>query len=150
MIPSANCINLIQKFEQCRLESYLPTPNDVWTIGWGSTGSDITQGLVWTQEQCDERFESDLNKFADGVNDLLNVDEDIITNQNQFDAMVSLAYNIGLNNFRQSTVFRDHSFGDYVGAAAAFSMWNKQKGVVLEGLVRRRAEEAALYEGTTT
>jgi len=144
MTPSPACIALIQSFEQCRLTAYLPTPQDVPTIGWGSTGPDIHLGLTWTQAQCDARFAADLNTFAQGVSKAVTS----ITSQRQFDAMVSLAYNIGLGNFDSSTLLRLHNAADYAGAEAQFAVWNKQKGKVLPGLVRRRAAEAAMYGGT--
>ena len=64
MTPSTKCADFIKSFEQCRLKAYMPTPNDVPTIGWGSTGPDIRMGMAWTQEQADERFASDLAKFG--------------------------------------------------------------------------------------
>ena len=147
-------IDLMHQFEGCerkrpdgRFEAYL-CPAKVWTIGWGSTGKDpfnggmIRQGTVWTREQCDRRFEMHLAQFEEGVRDGIGKAP---TTQAQFDAMVCLAYNIGVNAFQRSTVLRRHNAGDYAGAAAAFSMWNKGGGKVLKGLVRRRAAEAALY-----
>ena len=101
-----------------------------------------TLQTVWTQEQCDRRFEMHLAQFEEGVRDGIGKAP---TTQAQFDAMVCLAYNIGVNAFQRSTVLRRHNAGDYAGAAAAFAMWNKGGGKVLKGLVRRRAAEAALY-----
>ena len=143
MTPSPACIALIQSFEQCRLTAYMPTPKDKPTIGWGSTGPDIHLGMTWTQSQCDERFAADLGKFAEGVSAALTGE----TSQNQFDAMVSLAYNIGLGAYRASTLLRLHNAGDFTAADAQFAVWNKQAGKVLQGLVRRRAAEAAMYRG---
>ncbi len=145
-------IALIKSYEKCRLAAYLPTPRDRPTIGWGTTGLDVRVGMTWTQEQCDERFARDLADFSKGVTHEL---DDAPTTQNQFDALTSLAYNIGLDDdadtlvegLGDSTLLRKHKAGDYAGAAAEFSKWNKQKGVVLAGLTRRRAEEAELYRG---
>lgn len=136
---------LIKSYEQCRLTAYLPTPNDVPTIGWGTTGADVQMGLTWTQAQCDARFEADLAKFAAGVEAALN---GAPTQAREFGAMVSLAYNIGTGAFASSTLCRKHREGDTVGAAAEFPRWNKQAGKVLGGLTKRRAAEAALYTGT--
>lgn len=144
LVPSAKCAAFIKGYEKCRLTAYLPTPNDVPTIGWGSTGTDIKLGMTWTQAQADARFASDLAAFANGVSGAL---RGAATTQAQFDAMVSLAYNIGLQAFRESTLLRLHLEGDYAGAAAQFSRWNKQAGVVLNGLTARRAAEAAMYRG---
>lgn len=137
-------LELIKSFEGCRLEAY-PDPGtggDPWTIGWGSTGPGIRKGVVWTQEQADSRFREDVDAFAQGVTSLIGTAP---TSQGQFDAMTSLAYNVGLGNFRESTLLRLHKEGDYAGAAAQFSRWNKAAGRVLPGLTRRRAAEAKLY-----
>jgi len=144
MTPSPASIALIKSFEQCRLTAYLPTPNDRPTIGWGTTGADIHMGMTWTQAQCDERFATDLDAFAGGVSAALTGE----TSQNQFDAMVSLAYNIGLGAFKGSTLLRLHNAGDFTAADAQFAAWNKQAGQVLQGLVRRRAAESAMYRGS--
>jgi GH24 family phage-related lysozyme (muramidase) len=130
-----------------RFEAYL-CPAKVWTIGWGATGADpfnggkIGKGTVWTQEQCDMRFEQHLAQFEAAVREGIGK---AATSQAQFDAMVSLTYNIGAAGFRRSTVLRKHINGDFDGAARAFLMWNKAGGKVLRGLVRRREAEAALY-----
>lgn len=147
-------VDLMHQFEGCekkrpdgRFEAYL-CPAKVWTIGWGSTGDDpfhggkIGKGTVWTQEQCDRRFEMHLEQFEDAVTEALAGKP---TSQAQFDAMVCLTYNIGPAAFRRSTVLRRHRAGDFDGAAKAFLMWNKAGGKVLRGLTRRREAEAALY-----
>jgi GH24 family phage-related lysozyme (muramidase) len=145
LTPSPAGIALMHAFEGCRLSAYAdPGSADghPWTIGWGSTGPGISKGVVWTQQQADERFAADLAKFAAKVRDVLG---GTATTQSQFDAMVSLAYNIGVGAFSKSTVLRKHKAGDYAGAKAAFLMWNKNDGKVMAGLTRRREAEAALY-----
>ncbi len=151
-------IDLMHQFEGCakkradgKVEAYL-CPANVWTIGWGSTGNDpfnggkIGKGTVWTQEQCDTRFEQHLAQFERAVLDGLAGKP---ASQAQFDAMVCLTYNIGPAAFSRSTVLRKHRTGDYPGAAKAFLMWNKAGGKVLRGLTRRREAEAALYRSGT-
>lgn len=139
-------IALIHSFEQCKLDAY-PDPGSKdghpWTIGWGSTGPDIKKGTRWTQEQCDARFEADLAKFSEGVDRLLG---GVSTTPHQFDALCSLAYNIGLNALRNSTLLRLHKAGDYKGAARQFLRWNKNDGKVMRGLTRRRLAESDLYD----
>lgn len=146
MIPSANCASFIKGFETCRLEAFKPTPNDVWTCGWGATGPDVGPHTVWTQTQADQRFVEDLNRFALSVSSAITH----VTAQQQFDAMTSLSYNIGMAGFHGSTVLRDHNAGNFAGAKVAFSMWDKQADIVLGGLVKRRAAEAAMYGSATT
>jgi GH24 family phage-related lysozyme (muramidase) len=151
MDPSMSCTKLIQQFEGCAkkrsdgtFEAY-PDPGsggDPWTIGWGSTGADIKKGVVWNQQQCDERFTEHLADFGAKVNNALG---GAATTQQQLDALVSFAYNVGVGNLQSSTLLRKHKAGDYAGAAAEFAKWNKAAGKVLPGLTRRRAAEAALY-----
>lgn len=143
---------LIKEFEGChklrpdgRFSAY-PDPasgGDPWTIGWGSTGPDITPGTVWTQEQCDARFDVDVQKFAAKVSELIG---DIPTTPGQFGALVSFAYNVGAGNLASSTLLRKHKAGNHMGAAAEFAKWNRAAGRVMAGLTRRRAAERVLYE----
>lgn len=151
MTPSSNCISLIQQFEGCAKKqsdgTYAAYPDpgtgaDPWTIGWGTTGSDVKKGLVWTQAQCDTRFTSDVNKFGVQV---ANTIGSAATTQNQYDAMTSFAYNVGIGNLSSSTLLKKHKAGDYPGAQAEFAKWNKAGGKVMAGLTNRRAAEAALY-----
>lgn len=146
MKPSANALSLIREFEGCRLTAY-PDPGsggDPWTIGWGSTGPDIRRGVVWTQEQADRRLREHVAEFGEGVAKLLGAAP---TTQNQFDALVSFAYNLGLGSLKESTLLRRHKEGSYAGAALEFGRWNKASGKVMPGLTRRRAAEAKLYRG---
>ncbi len=148
-------IAMMHSFEGCKLEAY-PDPGSrdghPWTIGWGSTGPDIVKGLKWTQAQCDARFVSQLAKFEDGVGRLLG---NAATTQGQFDALVSLGYNIGLDEdsdtiaegLGDSSLLRKHKAGDFAGAQKAFASWRFNDGREMRGLVRRRAAEAKLYGG---
>lgn len=153
MTPGPDCTKLIQQFEGCAKKgpdgnfTAYPDPGtggDPWTIGWGSTGADIRKGLVWTQKQCDDRFAEHLAQFGANVAKALG---SAPTKQNQFDAMVSFAYNVGVANLSASTLLKKHKAGDYKGAAAEFAKWVKAAGKTLPGLVRRRAAEAKLYQG---
>ena len=151
--PSTACHALIKQFEGCarkradgKLDAY-PDPGsggDPWTIGWGSTGPDIKRGTVWTQEQADERFAEHVEQFAAGV---ANAIGDAATAQHEFDAMVSLAYNIGLRAFRGSTLLKKHLAGDKAASAGEFAKWNKAGGRIMFGLSRRRQAEQAMYRG---
>lgn len=153
MNPSEACIALVKQFEGYAKE--LPdggaiaypdpgTNGPPWTIGFGSTGPDIHRGTVWTRAQCEARLADDLNKFSSGVSAAIGSAE---TTQHQFDAMLSLAYNVGLANFKSSTLLKKHKAGDYSGAAAEFAKWNRAAGRVMAGLTRRREAEATLYRG---
>ena len=133
-------IALIQEFESCRLRAYL-CPAGVWTIGFGATGPDVYQGLVWTQEQADARFYEDLQRFEREVESLLTFEP----TSNEFSALVSFAYNVGVNALAKSTLLRKFNSGDTAGAANEFLRWNKANGVPLAGLTRRRETERDLF-----
>jgi lysozyme len=132
---------LIEGFEGCRLEPYQDSVG-VWTIGYGHTGDDCYKGCdPIAQEQADQLLQADLARFETAVNGMVSD----ATTQQQFDAMVSFAYNLGEGSLRQSTLLRMHNSGDYRGAAGQFGRWNHAGGRVLAGLTRRRAAESAVY-----
>jgi lysozyme len=133
-------IDLIKRNEGCELTAYRDSVG-VLTIGYGHTGPDVTEGLRITQQQAEALLRQDLEKFQDGIDDVVTGD----ASDNQFGAMVSLAFNIGLGHFKTSSVLRDHNAGDHQAAADAFLLWNKAGGQVLPGLDRRRHEERRLY-----
>lgn len=137
---NAATIELIKRNEGCVLHAYQDVVG-VWTIGYGHTPAEPGQQI--TQDQADSLLAADLGKFEDGVDDAL--EENAETSDNQFGAMVSLAYNIGLGAFRGSSVLRLHNQGQWEDAAHSFLLWNKAGGRVLTALLRRRHEEAALY-----
>lgn len=153
MSPSPKAVALIREFEgyakarpDGSAEAY-PDPGsggDPWTIGFGSTGPDVRPGTVWTRAQAEARLEADVREFAGGVVRLIG---SAPTTQNEFDACVSLAYNIGLGAFGKSTLLRKHKSGDKAGAAGEFLKWNRAAGRIMPGLSRRRAAESALYRG---
>ncbi|MES2950298.1 MAG: lysozyme [Pseudomonadota bacterium] len=146
MHTSTNGVQVMHYFEQCRLKAY-PDPatgGDPWTIGWGDVSPDVKPGLIITQDEADARFAKRLTReFEPGVSAALTR----MPSQAQFDGMVCLAYNIGLGNFKNSTLVRKFNAGDDAGAAEQFLVWNKAAGKVMLGLRRRRAAERALFLG---
>lgn len=141
---STNGTKLIASFEGLELTAYL-CPAKVWTIGLGTTvypnGQAVKKGDTCTKEQALQYKAHDLRRFEKCVNESVTVS----LNQNQFDALVSLAYNIGPNAFKGSTLVKKLNAGDYNGAADQFLVWNKSRGKVLKGLVNRRAAEHTLF-----
>lgn len=139
-------IDKIKKHEALRLTAYLPTKDDVWTIGWGHTKT-ARQGMVITEAQAEDLLRQDLAWVEDTIKRLVKVP----LGQNQFDALASLIFNIGGAAFAKSTVLRKLNEGDYKGAADAFLMWDKQRDKQtgkmnkLRGLTIRRTEERALF-----
>lgn len=139
-------LTLVKRNEGCRLAAYL-CPAGVPTIGYGDTGPDVHLGLRITQQEAEERLARRLaREFEPGVLDAL---QGAPTTQAQFDALASLAYNIGVRGFAKSSVARLHREGRHAEAADAFRLYNKGRVngelVVLRGLSRRREEERELY-----
>ncbi len=139
-------IDLIKKHEGLRLEAYLPTPNDKWTIGYGHTKT-ARQGQKITKEVAEELLRQDIAWVEAAIRKHIKVP----LNQNQYDAVASLVYNIGEGNFASSSVCRFINERRYQEAADAFLMWNKQRSKKtgklepLKGLTRRREEERSLF-----
>lgn len=137
-------IDLISSFEDTKLKAY-DDGVGVWTIGTGTTvypnGVKVKKGDTCTLEQAKSYFAHDLKKFEKTVNELVVVP----ISQNQFDALVSLTYNIGSGAFTKSTLLRKLNAKDYQGAADQFLVWIRGGGKVLKGLERRRAAERALF-----
>lgn len=140
-------IEAIAKHEGLRLRAY-PDPatgGEPWTIGYGHTSAaglpKVLRGMVITKERAREILANDLVKFENAVEKALTVNP----TQNQFDAMVSLCFNIGPANFGKSSVLKFHNGRQFEKAAGAFALWNKAAGKVMAGLTARRAAERALY-----
>lgn len=153
---SSNAYDIIIKWEGFRAQAY-PDPGTggaPWTIGYGSTtdeeGRAIQPGTVWSKARAMARLMADVGAFERGVQMLIGAAP---TTQNQFDALVSFAYNAGLDidddskaeGLGDSTLLKKHLAGDYAGAKAEFSKWVFANGKKMNGLIARRAEEAALY-----
>jgi lysozyme len=115
----------------------------VWTIGVGHTGSEVVEGLVWTQGQADEALSHDIRHAEAAVSRAVKVP----IGQAQFDALVSLTFNIGVGAFAKSTLVRMLNAGDLAGATQQFLVWNKVGGKIAPGLVRRRAAEQSVFSG---
>lgn len=147
MIVSKNGLDLIKEFESFKSKPYL-CPSQIATIGWGSTyypdGKKVTlQDKEITVEKAFEILEYIANKdFGSNINKVVKVP----LNQNQFDALVSFAYNIGNGNFNSSTLLRWLNQGNYKEASMQLLRWDKSKGVALNGLTKRRKSEKALFD----
>ncbi|MEQ1069167.1 lysozyme [Acinetobacter lwoffii] len=141
---SPSGIDLIRNFESLRLNAY-DDGVGVWTIGYGTTkypnGIRVKKGDTCTLEQAKSYMQHDLKKFEQTVNSAVNVP----INQNQFDALVSLAYNIGPTAFEESTLVKRLNEGNYNAAANQFNVWVNAGGKRMQGLVNRRAAEKALF-----
>lgn len=135
---------IVKRWEGCELVAY-PDPatgGDPWTLGYGATGPGIGPGVTWTLEQAEERLERDVRRFMDGVKERL----ERYASPQQIAAMTSLAYNIGLGAFGNSTLLRLFNAGDVGGASEQFGRWVFASGKRMQGLANRRADERRLFE----
>lgn len=133
-------LKLIRDFEGCKLRAYR-CPAGVWTIGYGSTGAHVYEGLTITQEQAERLLLEDLERFEDAVNDLVKVP----LTQSAYDALVSFAFNCGIGALETSTLLKMFNDGEYKAAADQLLRWDKAGGKALPGLTRRRQAERDLW-----
>ena len=156
MKPSQTCFNLIQSFEGYERKvagstdctAYL-CPAKIWTIGFGTTYNHdakraVRQGDRISRETAERYMRKDIEDFALSLNEEI-VKAKCVVTQNQFDALVSFVYNIGIAAFRSSSVFTELKSGNNALAADRMLRWTKAGKIELEGLVRRRKEERALF-----
>ena len=129
---------LIKQYEGCRLAAYRCAAG-VWTIGYGHTAG-VHSGMTITQAQADAYLQQDIAKFEGYVNNPAYVPITANLNQNQFDALVSFAFNLGAGNLRKLCKGRTAA-----QIAQAMTQYCKANGKVLAGLRRRRAAEQALF-----
>lgn len=132
--------SVIKEAEGLRLEAY-KDGGGVWTIGYGHTGKEVKKGLQIDLTAAEAYLTLDLQTAEDAVNKSVKVN----LTQNQFDALVSLAYNIGATAFKSSTLVKLLNKGKYDEAAEEFPRWNKDNGKVVDGLTNRRVKERALF-----
>jgi len=141
---SVERIDMIKDHEELRLEAYLPTPHDVWTIGWGHTAT-AKRGMTITVAEAERLLRKDL----EWVRKVLATDVKVPLTQPQYDALASFIFNLGGSNFRSSTLLKKLNAKDYAGAADELPRWDKQrqngKMVPLGGLTKRRKEERELF-----
>lgn len=130
--------------ESFRSEAYKPTANDVWTIGFGSTvinGKLVQQGDTISYDDALKAKKQSILDIQGQLERLVKVP----LTQNQIDALTSLIYNIGITNFKNSTLLKRLNAGDYNLAAKEFIRWNKQNLEVLDGLTTRRVKEMLIF-----
>lgn len=138
--PSANCYAIIKNFEKFRPTAYKPTKNDVWTAGWGHTHG-VTATTTCDQNTAQEWLLEDVEASADDVSRECQVP----LSQNQFDALVSLCFNIPEALSEQHTLMQMLNARNYAAAADQFLRWDYQAGTELAGLKARREQERALF-----
>jgi lysozyme len=134
---------LVEEFEGRRLAAYRDG-NGIWTIGCGHTGAGVVEGLTCTQAEADAWLNQDLGVADEALDRLVKVP----VNQNQYDALVSLVYNIGQGNFAHSSCLKALNARNYAEAARAIGMWDLVAGQVSDGLKRRRTAEQRMFMET--
>lgn len=145
---SQRCVDLVKRWEGCKLKAYQDVVG-VWTIGYGSTGPDIKEGLEWTYLQAEERLKKDLQRFEDAVNQCVKTS----VTQNEFDALVSWCYNVGPTAVKNSTLIKMLNAGvPRKDVADQLLRWDKAGGRQVFGLTNRRRAERDLFleEATKT
>ena len=130
--------SIIKQYESCQLEAY-KCPANVWTIGYGHT-KDVTEGMTITEEEAEKLLKEDLEVIDNYIDSLA-----YFITQNQYDALVSFIFNVGIGNFAESTMKKYLDSGDMLMASEEFDKWVFCKGQVLGGLIARRSEEKELF-----
>ncbi|WP_410529524.1 lysozyme (plasmid) [Serratia sp. AXJ-M] len=139
MILSERGLSLIKHFEGKRLQAYLCAAG-VWTIGYGHT-DDVRPGDVIDDMKADSFLRRDVTVSENIVRRFVRAP----LNQDQFDALVSFVFNIGIRNFESSTMLKKLNAGDSVGASDEFLRWVYAAGKSISGLVFRRQAEKRLF-----
>lgn len=140
---------LTEQFEAASgpaLKAYWDALGKVWTIGWGHTGPEVKEGLVWTRQQCEEALASDINWANNVVNSLCHAS----LTQGEHDAMVDFTFNVGANNFAHSSMLKYVNQGNMILAAIEFEKWDHAGGLVVAGLLRRRQAEERMFNSSAS
>lgn len=141
-LVSPEGIKLLKYYEGLSLTAYKDIVGK-WTIGYGDT-ENVTPGMVITEQEAEDRLRRRLERdFIPGVISSL----DRSPRQCELDALVSLAYNIGVAAFKRSTLLKRYNAGDIQGAADQFSVWHYAAKKSIKGLRKRRAAERMRFLG---
>ena len=141
MKPSQKCIDMVKHFEGFEDTAYL-CPANVWTIGYGRT-KNVKEGDRITEPQAERDLQEELQEFGAQVLGVV----DVSLLQNEFDALTSWTYNLGVGNLSSSTLLKKLNAGDKDSVPSEMLRWNKAAGKVLAGLTTRRQAEADLWQG---
>ena len=144
MKVSQECVNLVKFFEGFEAKAYL-CPANVWTIGNGRTRN-VKEGDMINELQAERDLLEELEEFGHQVLNTVQVPLEL----NEFDALTSWTYNLGVGNLQSSTLLKKLNSGDKNSVPSEMLRWNKAAGKVLAGLTRRREAEAKLWEKAAT
>ena len=133
---------LIKEYEGLQLMPYR-CPAGVLTVGYGTTGAGVIEGMPWTKEECEERMMSDVQRFVTGTLELCPI---LATDDNKLSAIADFSYNLGLGRLQESTLRDRINSQNWDGAKNELMRWTRGGGKILPGLVRRRAAECVLID----
>ena len=137
-------IDLLKHFESYKMKAYT-CPAGVWTIGWGFTrvnGVKIKEGDIMPLKEADKELTKQLRTYENVVRKAIMIKK---INQNQYNALVSLCYNIGGSSFRRSDIVQLVNSRNFIGACRIFNLWSKAANKRSKGLLRRRISERNLF-----
>lgn len=139
MIYSKDGLALTEQFESCVCVAYQDVKG-VWTIGWGHTGPEVREGLVWTRAEADAALLRDCAHAEAAVNKVTQP-----LTQHEFDALVDFVFNLGVATFERSSLLKFINAGNLRAAADEFEKWDHASGKVVQGLLRRRLAEKSEF-----
>lgn len=142
MEPINEGISLLKKCEGLRLTAYKDVKG--WAIGYGARGPFITEGTVWSLDQA----ERDLYQRVSSIYEKLKTYVTTSLKSNQWGALISLSYNVGVENLKDSHLIRDINNDDMIAAEDQFLAWNHIDGVVSDRLTKRRTYERTIFSST--
>jgi GH24 family phage-related lysozyme (muramidase) len=139
-------IELIKNFEAFAPKAYRDSGGGWWAVGYGSNGQGINKRTVWTEAQADRRLRSDLHHLGLELCKRLRA-ANVVFDRDQFNALLSLAYNAGLYAATNPKLIGYMKQGKYLKASSRILLYVKVKGRIAGGLVKRRAAEQRLFLG---
>ena len=131
---------LVRAHEGCRLTAY-PDGKGVWTIGWGHTGADVHEDLIWTQGEADAQLDADLANAVQAVTRL----KRRLLSDSQMAALISFVFNLGEGTLATSTLLALVNDCRFIDAAKEFLRFDHIGAAESKGLLLRRLDEAALF-----
>lgn len=132
---------LVRQFEGCQLQAYHDVGRGVMTIGWGHTGKDVHEGLIWTQAQADAALVTDLQDAAIAAHGIVKTK----ATDRQLGALISLCFNVPASDLATSDLLASFNKGDWASAVRQWIRWDHANHEEKKGLLRRRLIEAATY-----
>lgn len=145
-----NLVDFVKAREGCATDNhdgtvtaYWDAAGKVWTIGWGTTGSEVSQGTTWSIARCEAALEAKLDRARV---QLIALSPGVIWTMGEQDALTDFVYNEGSGNYRSSTVRKCVLAGDWMGVKAHLLDWEFAGGKRLGGLITRREDEATMID----